>query len=997
MSNFNSKKNIFLLVFFLCSMFVIPKLVEAKVDVVGDTKGYLNDNDKASGYIVDEAYFTLFNANPSNPQLTDEEIDALKVKLKADLVPFADNITKYNVYRENSSNVSTFVYKEKPGKDVNIAYATKRRDNGTGGNFYTVLKPTVKESVEANEQLNIIDKAQGRPEGTTINDKNVLWNARAAEESLQQKVDETTKKADEARQELENVRSNGGTPQQIAVAQALVDAAEFQETGALNNRGVNQKIITEKERQAASYNQPVSEPDCGVTNFWSPNCMLWGVAILTNVIFKLASFAAYLVGTLFDYSLELSVNSAEFLKKLGVVEITWSFIRDILNMTFIFILLFTAVQILIGNDAKYNARKILTNVVIFAILMNFSLFAAKLMVDGSNIVSLKIYEVMKSSSANKESSISLRVMNTVGLTGLYNVSEIFTPKTLQAEGTCANNPTSLITVSILGTIFLIVLILALGLAAILFLIRLVNIIFLFIRSPLWVWGYVIPGNERMNQISRKWWSEMQHVLLFPILYLFQILIAIIVFDKLATIQKDGGSLLSLICSPPVGASGLGSSISLVAVFCIVIMFLMRAISYGVKHVGDGGDGAIGNKLGTGVANKFAGWQTKMTSGLAKKAGAATLGASVGAIKVPLRAVTGLGYGARSASRGNGFWKGAGDGFSNPGANLKETAADALRNSALGLRGVPIVGSALARKAVALQAQTTKERKEIDNKIIKGSKEDEENLIKMAAEKYKPDTQEQWEKKNGAIGVDAAKADKYKEYVEKQIEKRAKVSFGNKDIIHKENKDGTKHLTAIMDKALVREEIRDAGGNITGIKFKLDNKEVAKGLGDVSKYHTTGAGATKINKKGLWKPYRTQKAEAKAKAAEAAFKAEEGKYQNDQNEKDSEAMIKKIKEKLALLPEDKTIDEMIKDPTSPGLDKKAGKESREFNTARRNLEDAEHSYSGNIPSDIRRDLEEKVYDAGEKVKEVREKVNKDLIKKNEDLAKKAAAAEKAKEK
>lgn len=952
MTSFNSIKNIFLLIFFLCSMFVLPNSINAKVDVVGDTKGYLNDNSNGSYYIgdkknnlggaldasvkiaesvpivggginsltfgsanwtlnkigvgVDDAAFTLFNANPSNPQITDAEFNALKAKLKADNSPLADKITKNDVYRENSSNVSTFVYKQGPGgKDVNIGYATRKTANGKGGNFYTVLKPTVKESAEANEQLNIIDKVQGRPEGTTIKEKNELFNAKAAQELLQQKVDEAEKKVEDLKTVLGNIRSNGGTPQQIAVAQAAIEAAEFERDGALNNRGVNQNLINEKQRQANSYNQPIEEGKCDLSNL--TNCVLWPLAILTNVMFKFASFAAYLVGTLFDYSLELSVNSAEFVKKLGVVEITWSFIRDILNMTFIFILLFTAVQILIGNDAKYNARKILTNVVIFAILMNFSLFAAKLMVDGSNIVSLKIYEAMKSSSTDKDSSISLRVMNTVGLTGLYNVSEILTPETLQAEGTCANNPTSLITVSVLGTIFLIILILALGLAAVLFLIRLVNIIFLFIRSPLWVWGYVIPGNESMNKISSKWWSEMKHVLLFPIMYLLQILIAIIVFDKLATIQKDGGSLLSLICNPPVGASGLGSSISLVAVFVIVIMFLMKAISYGVKHVGDGGSETTGKWAGA-AANKFAGWQTKMTTGLAKKAG----GMSVGAANRGLAFARDTTYGGVKRTSGmlvgaaagmfnrDGIGKGMAEGFLNPGVYNKEQLAK-VTGKAAALTGL----KSLASATVSMTESAEKSRKDIYAARTKSAQETEASLQKSASMTYKPYTQKEWEHKNGEIGTDTTKAKAFEEHVKEMLEKQADARLG-KGIIRQNNKDRKEHLAELMKKAVTTEMVDGK------LKVKINNREVAGALKDIAKYHTTGDGKTSqaITKKGIHVLFRTKKGEARLKAMEKSFEEEMRRATGEKVDKDLEEIIKVSEEKLKNLPDEKVLDEIL---------------------------------------------------------------------------------------
>jgi hypothetical protein len=1028
---FNSIKNNLLLVIFLCAI-VVPVGVWGAVDVVGDKDGYLNSNSNGSyfsfetttgvGELIkistaipvlqgatiplalngtgkEKNWTTLYSGNLNNAKLTPLEFDALKTKLKADGSPVADKITINNVSRQNTDNVSTFVYdptmdNSKNGDSVNIGYATKV-DGKTGGEFYTAMKPALTESEQANKELNIIDVAQGRPSGTTIAEKAELYNSEIQKKLDQQKVTEQVLKEEAAKARLEEARKSGNV-EDIKTAEAELDSLMKKGDSVQSQYNNSLQKYTENQARADASGKAdasVGEYKCSIG---SPlNCVLWTAAILANIVFKITSFVAYIAGTLFDYSLEFSINSAEFFKKLGVIEITWSFIRDVLNMTFIFILLWTAIQILISNDAKYSAKKILINVIVVAILMNFSLFAAKLMVDGSNVVSLKIYEAMKANTKDssgkiiKGASISERVMNTVGLSALYNVSEIFKSNTIQAEGTCANNPVSLIIVSVMGSVFLIVLILALGLAAILFLIRVVNIIYLFIKSPLWVWGYVIPGNATMEKLKNDWQSQMRHVLLFPITYLFWMLIAVIVFEKLGTVTKvdgagKGKSLLDLICNPP-GSAGIGGSISLVAIFIIVIILMMKAIEYGVKHANDGGSGAAGGGINNWATKKFSGYQTAMTTGLAKKAGTFTTtvaaGASVGATKVPLRAVSG-GIGAyKSMKNKEGFWKGANDGFSNPGINLKEMTSGVLGKAAM------ITGSqTLARKAVVLADESTKARKVKDEKITKGSKETEENLQKIAAKEYKIDTQEQWEKKNGKIGSDTAKADEYKNYVTKQIEKRADASL-SKGVIKQNNKDGIKHLDSLKAKAISTDT--DAAGNI---KIKINNRDIATGLNDVLKYHTTGAGkdSQAITKKGWYKPFRTKKAEARIKAAEASFRAEESKYSGDQAEKDLETMIKKTEEKLQRMPDDDTLDK-IEGQSGTTLKNIITGDAAKHPKEIRELNKAVIKYNLNVGTGastiVIADLQEKVQDAVEKIKVARNKDIRELIKHKENLKRK----------
>lgn len=1027
MSMFNSIKNNLLLVIFLCA-FVVPVGVWGAIDVVGDTSKNINNYVGGSYYsgknlytVMDntgdgKASENLYKGNQKKVNLETYEVEILRKKLETGGSTFNNlkGLTAQNVTVKNTGDVSIFEFDPTPNNVTNndsliLSAATK------GGQFYIAEKPvtvetgtkTSTDSLTANGFLNMIDTIDGREIGTTITAKNSLFNLTQEVKLNQEKVDEAAANRNKTWDDLQTAIKNGAPAEEIARLEKLSNEATKQVSAQAvqSNQTLKQYNEAQARADASAKNTPVEEYKCSIG---SPlNCVLWTTAILANIVFKLTSFVAYIAGTLFDYSLELSINSAEFFKKLGVIEITWSFIRDVLNMTFIFILLWTAIQILISNDAKYSAKKILINVIIVAILMNFSLFAAKLMVDGSNVVSLKIYEAMKTNTKDskgdivKGASISERVMNTVGLSALYNVSEIFKSNTIQAEGTCANNPVSLITVSVMGSIFLIVLILALGLAAILFLVRLVNIIYLFIKSPLWVWGYVIPGNATMEKLKNDWQSQMKHVLLFPITYLFWMLIAVIIFEKLGTVTKvgesgKGKSLLDLICNPP-GSADIGGSISLVAIFIIVIILMMKAIEYGVKHASDGGSDAIGGKFASNMANKFSGYQTAMTKGLSKKmgtmAGNATLGASVGAAKVPLRAVTGIAGGVHSFRNKEGFWKGANDGFSNPGINLKEMASGTLGKAAL------ITGNkTLARKSVELTDKAAKSRKEVEENRVKGVKEAQGNLEKISAKEYKIDTQEQWEKKNGKID-DTAKADEYEKYVEKQIEKRANASLGKTSdggsIIHRDNKDGVKHLDAIRSKALTREETKDASGKVTSVKFKLNNRDIASGLGEVLKYHTTGDGAkvegAYINKKGMWKPFRTKKAEARIKAVEAALKAEEGNYSNDQAEKDLDAMIKKTESKLSEIPDDTTLDKTIKDVlsgSSISIDKEILKKHKNL----RKLNDLFNEY-GRASATRKTAIEFELHDEKENIAAERNKMSEKLIKHKNDLAKKAAAKEK----
>ncbi len=986
----DSIRNSFLGVVFL-SILILPNVAFAKIDVPGDTTNSLNSNSTGTGYyanrlsvtgenityvtgkgffgaatialmdkttsipIKQRVFATLYNPVQTRLKPTAQELDALKAKLKEDGSPVdVDKLTTDNVTLRNTPDVTMFVFDKTMGDATNndsvyIGYATKH------GEFYTDTKPSIVESAEGDKKLGIIDAAQGRPVGTTVTAKNDLYSKTQEEKLLQEKLNADAAAERIAEAQMEEAYKSGD---QDAITRATLALEAARRSASTTQSLYDQSLAARIAAQNAAAASARAVNDGSCSTIWmalSLDCLMFTIAKILHIIFKLISFIAYIAGTLFDYSLELSINSAEFFKKLGVVEITWSFIRDILNMSFIFILLWTAIQILIGNDAKYSAKKTLINVIIVAILMNFSLFAAKIMVDGSNIVSLKIYEAMKANTGQPGASISARIMNTVGLTTLYDITKIFNNDAMiSSQGSyCAQNNGAMITISVMGSIFLIILILAMGLAAILFLIRLVNIIVLFIKSPLWVWGYVMPGNATITRFKDEWWREMKHVLLFPIAYLFWMLVAIIIFTKLGStvnggvsatgVPQAGLSLLDIICKPPDPAvGGLGQSISLVAIFAIVIIFMMKAIEYGIKNVSGGGEGAIGNNFGASMAKKFGGYQNAMTRGLMKKAitdpASAIGGASIGLANRGLMFAkdktaggikrTGGMFvgGAAGMLNGDGVRKGVAEGFINPDVYRKEQLAKLAGRAAL-LTGSKTLAS-YATKNADPKNSDGKTRKEVYEERTKSQKEAETMLQAISAKEFKIQTQEEWEKKNGKIGTDMSKATEYQDYVKKQIEKRGDASLG-KGILGYQNASHVKHLDAISNKAIKQDIERDSSGNITGIKVKVSNQNIESELADVLKYHTTGEGVKKIDKKGVWKPFRTKGAAERVKVAQKAFRENAGEHGREEIKKRSEEASR---EKLKNIPEDAVLDDIVKNTTKNKLvgNHEKVKEVREIN-------------------------------------------------------------------
>lgn len=94
-----------------------------------------------------------------------------------------------------------------------------------------------------------------------------------------------------------------------------------------------------------------------------------------------------LTGYIFDFVLALSID--KFFIEQDFVNTLWGVIRDFTNMIFIFILLYTGVQTMFGFG-KWQSTII--KVVIIALLVNFSMFFTKVVIDAGNILAVGIYQ-----------------------------------------------------------------------------------------------------------------------------------------------------------------------------------------------------------------------------------------------------------------------------------------------------------------------------------------------------------------------------------------------------------------------------------------------------------------------------------------------------------------------------------------------------------------------------------------------------------------------------
>jgi hypothetical protein len=85
----------------------------------------------------------------------------------------------------------------------------------------------------------------------------------------------------------------------------------------------------------------------------------------------------------------------------------WTIIRDIINLTFVFGLIYVAFMTVVKADT-HDLKHAVPKILMFAILINFSLYFTKIIVDVSNVTSIEIHKAMSVQLGTGQSSDALQ-------------------------------------------------------------------------------------------------------------------------------------------------------------------------------------------------------------------------------------------------------------------------------------------------------------------------------------------------------------------------------------------------------------------------------------------------------------------------------------------------------------------------------------------------------------------------------------------------------------
>lgn len=281
-----------------------------------------------------------------------------------------------------------------------------------------------------------------------------------------------------------------------------------------------------------------------------------------------------MAGSAFDYAITNYIIGFGSLYITGTgetIDELWSTVRDIFNLTFIFGLVYIGFKMILDSSDS-SARKMLVSLIGAALLVNFSLFITKFVVDFSNIAAAQIFNAFEGTGSGPL-SITNGFMKMMGIQSLIGVE-------YSAGGSFAYIIGMLLIFAVLAYVFLA--------GAIMIIIRFVVLNIYMVFSPFMFLGWVFPA---LQSYSRDYWSGFLRQAFFAPAFLFMLYLSYRVASTFPT-QRDLGHMFN-----PNGSSVVEAP-ALIPYFALVIVFLCASMVVAKKMGAHGASAAVavGHKL-----------------------------------------------------------------------------------------------------------------------------------------------------------------------------------------------------------------------------------------------------------------------------------------------------------------------------------------------------------------------------------------------------------------
>lgn len=279
-----------------------------------------------------------------------------------------------------------------------------------------------------------------------------------------------------------------------------------------------------------------------------------------------------LAGTMFDMLIQHIVidfkGTLDTLGVTGAIDVGWTIFRDLANLFIIGLFVFIALSTILGVE-RFGAKKLIANVLIIAVLLNFSLLFTKLIIDGSNFTAYQIYKQIATpgAAANQPPDISAGFLKPMGITSVWNTYDL-----VKDFGSTTQSALQAFMFGLIGGLVLLAVAAVLAYGCYIIAARAILLILLMLTAALAFATFLLPSMQKSEYGWDTWWKTLLNNALFAPLLMVFLFISLLILNQA---EKKGGSVVNLgavIGDPTQLASGNGWQIILVYMLGVGLLY-----------------------------------------------------------------------------------------------------------------------------------------------------------------------------------------------------------------------------------------------------------------------------------------------------------------------------------------------------------------------------------------------------------------------------------------
>ncbi len=248
---------------------------------------------------------------------------------------------------------------------------------------------------------------------------------------------------------------------------------------------------------------------------------------LGSSLMSLTGWLMALSGNLFNWVLFQTVTQyGDMYRSIqGGITAAWTVFRDIANILIIGIFVFVAISIILGLK-EFGQKKLVANIIIIAVLINFSLLFTKMIIDFSNFTATQFHKEVEVNIGGAQPQAGVVAPNpgeTPGIAGAFikmtGVETLGgTYNTLDKIAETKNNGWLALLHGIVSSTLYFIVALVLLYGSYLLIVRSIIFFLLLMTSAVAFATYIIPNKTYVQQGWTTWWNALiKNAILAPVL------------------------------------------------------------------------------------------------------------------------------------------------------------------------------------------------------------------------------------------------------------------------------------------------------------------------------------------------------------------------------------------------------------------------------------------------------------------------------------------------